>query len=98
MDLHRNNRKIILSASRRTDIPAFYMDWFMEQIEAGFFSVENPFNGHVRTVPARPDDVHTIVFWSKDFGAFLRGGYGKRLQQMGERYDMLKLDQSIILC
>jgi hypothetical protein len=75
--------KIVLSASRRTDIPAFYMVWFMDRIEAGFFRIENPFNSHVRIIPSRPEDVHTIVFWSKDFGTFLKGGYGQRLQQRG---------------
>ncbi len=75
--------KIVLSASRRTDIPAFYMDWFMERIDAGFFRVQNPFNGQVRIIPSQPEDVHTIVFWSKDFGRFLKGRYGQRLQQMG---------------
>ncbi len=75
--------KIVLSASRRTDIPAFYMDWFMARIETGVFRVKNPFNGHVRIIPCRPEDIHTIVFWSKDFGLFLKGDYGQRLQQMG---------------
>ncbi len=76
-------RKIVLSASRRTDIPAFYMDWFMEQIRAGAFRVENPYNGYVQVISARPDDVHTIVFWSKNFGPFLKGNYAQALQQRG---------------
>ena len=75
--------RIILSASRRTDIPAFYMDWFMEGIARGFFSVTNPFNRKTATVSAAPEDVHSIVFWSKDFGAFLDGGYGEILGEMG---------------
>jgi len=75
--------KIVLSASRRTDIPAFYMQWFMDRIVAGFFEVTNPFNRRVSTVPAGPDRVHTIVFWSKNFGPFLDGGYGERLLKMG---------------
>jgi len=80
---NNNMTKTVLSASRRTDIPAFYMDWFMERTIAGFFRVENPFNRHVRIIPSRKEDIHTIVFWSKDFGPFLRGGYGQRLQRMG---------------
>ncbi len=75
--------RIILSASRRTDIPAFYMDWFMEGIARGFFSVTNPFNRKTATVSAASEDVHSIVFWSKDFGAFLDGGYGEILSDMG---------------
>ena len=75
--------KIVLSASRRTDIPAFYMPWFMEGIEKGWFEVKNPYTGKIRTVPATPMDVHTIVFWSKDFGPFLSKGYGELLEKKG---------------
>ena len=75
--------RIVLSASRRTDIPAFYMPWFMKQIKRGVFEVVNPFNRQVRTVPATPADVHTIVFWSKDFGLFLKENQAKKLQQAG---------------
>jgi hypothetical protein len=75
--------KKILSASRRTDIPAFYMDWFMASIEKGAFDVVNPYNQHHRQVPAGPSDVHSIVFWSKNFGPFLEGNFDRRLQQKG---------------
>ena len=49
--------KTVISASRRTDIPAFYMPWFMEQISKGFFEVLNPFNQRVSVVPATPDKI-----------------------------------------
>jgi hypothetical protein len=75
--------KFVLSASRRTDIPAFYMDWFMDRMERGVFDVTNPYNGRSRHVSASVTTVHTIVFWSKNFGPFLRGRYGERLQKMG---------------
>jgi len=75
--------KIVISASRRTDIPAFYMHWMMEQIEKGVFEVINPYNRRVSHVPATPDKVHTIVFWSKNFGPFIREGFGKLLQKEG---------------
>ncbi len=75
--------KIVISASRRTDIPAFYMPWFMEQIDRGFFEVVNPFNQHVFVVPATPDRVHTIVFWSKNFGPFIDQAYGRQLLKLG---------------
>ena len=74
---------IVISASRRTDIPAFYMAWFMERIKKGAFSVVNPFNRRISIVPATPDKVHTIVFWSKNFGPFIRKQYGEQLQQLG---------------
>ena len=76
-------KKIILSASRRTDIPAFYMPWFMDGIEKARFEVINPYNQQVSIVPAGADQVHTIVFWSKDFGPFLYGNYGEELIARG---------------
>jgi hypothetical protein len=75
--------KIVLSASRRTDIPAFYMPWFMEQIRRGFFEVVNPFNRRVSLVPATPEEVHSIVFWSKNFGTFIEDDYGDQLRRRG---------------
>ncbi|HQB83979.1 MAG TPA: DUF1848 family protein, partial [Candidatus Rifleibacterium sp.] len=35
---------MIISASRRTDIPAYYSDWFFNRLAAGFVKVANPFN------------------------------------------------------
>jgi hypothetical protein len=75
--------KTVISASRRTDIPAFYMPWFMSQIEKGRFVVVNPFNQHTSIVPATADDVHTIVFWSKNFGPFIKEKFGEQLQEKG---------------
>ena len=75
--------KIVISASRRTDIPAFYLEWFMAQIKRGYFEVENPFNRKIRVVPATPDNVHTIVFWSKNFGLFIEKSIGRQLQKKG---------------
>jgi hypothetical protein len=77
------SEKMVVSASRRTDIPAFYMDWFMEQLNRGVFEVVNPFNNNVSTVSAVPESVHTIVFWSKNFGPFLKGRYIQKLQDKG---------------
>ena len=57
---------MIISASRRTDIPAFYAEWFMQRIRAGFCTVPNPFNaGQVSTVSLAPEDVDAIVFWTR---------------------------------
>ncbi len=75
--------KTVISASRRTDIPAFYMPWFMGHISKGYFEVVNPFNQHVSVVPATVDRVHTLVFWSKNFGPFIDKGYGRKLLKMG---------------
>lgn len=74
---------MVLSASRRTDIPAFFMPWFMEGIARGEFEVMNPYNRRVVRVAATAPPVHTVVFWSKNFGPFLEGDYGRRLQNLG---------------
>ena len=79
----KSTNKIVISASRRTDIPAFYMPWFMEQVGKGFFEVVNPFNQHVSVVPATPKQVHTIVFWSKNFGPFIDQAYDRQLLRLG---------------
>ena len=58
--------KNIISASRRTDIPAFYSEWFMNRIRAGYCTVVNPFNAdQVSYVSLDPRDVHAIVFWTR---------------------------------
>jgi len=75
--------KTVISASRRTDIPAFYMEWFMRQIVKGTFEVVNPYNRHISRVKAAAADVDTIVFWSKNFGPFLKGRYGEKLIDLG---------------
>lgn len=58
---------MIISASRRTDIPAFYSEWFMNRVREGYCLVPNPFNpDQVARVSLKPGDVDAIVFWSKD--------------------------------
>ena len=59
------------------------MPWFMECVGRGEFEVANPYNRRVTRIPATAPPVHTIVFWSKNFGPFLDAGWGERLQQMG---------------
>ena len=75
--------KQILSVSRRTDIPAFYMPWFMDRVAQGSVDVVNPFNFQVRQVDITPRRIHSLVFWSKNFGPFLAEGYGEKLAAMG---------------
>ena len=58
---------MILSVSRRTDIPAFYVPWFLHRIHAGFCLVPNPFRpAQVARVSLDPPDVDAFVFWSKN--------------------------------
>ena len=54
----------IVSASRSTDIPAFYLDWFFKRLDAGYSIWTNPFNGKQMYVAYA--DTRFIVFWSKN--------------------------------
>ncbi len=57
---------MIISASRRTDIPAFYSPWMMHRLREGFCDVPNPFNiKKIRRVSLKPSDVEAIVFWTR---------------------------------
>jgi len=78
-------RPRIISASRRTDIPAFYGEWFMRRLREGWALTYNPFSRRVFRVSLVPSDVAAIVFWSKNFGPFL-----PRLAELAERgYNMV---------
>lgn len=58
---------MIISASRRTDIPAFYADWFANRLKEGFLLVRSPFNHHqVKRVSLAKRDVDAIVFWTRN--------------------------------
>ncbi|MGQ9677188.1 MAG: DUF1848 domain-containing protein [Chloroflexota bacterium] len=59
--------RTIISASRRTDIPAFHSQWFIDRIRASYCCVANPFNpAQVQRVSLSRDDVAAIVFWTKN--------------------------------
>ena len=58
---------MIVSASRRTDIPAFYGDWLLGRLEEGWVRVPNPFNPkQIQVVEMDPRELGAIVFWTKD--------------------------------
>lgn len=58
---------MILSVSRRTDIPNYYSEWFFQRIKEGFVYVRNPRNVHqVSKVDITPEVVDCIVFWTKN--------------------------------
>lgn len=61
----------IISVSRRTDIPAFYREWFRNRIAEGFAGYVNPFGGQKYVISLKPEDVIAFVLWSKDFSGFL---------------------------
>jgi DNA repair photolyase len=58
---------MIISASRRTDIPTYYSDWFFNRIKEGFVLVRNPMNNRqISRIKLTPDVVDGIVFWTKN--------------------------------
>jgi DNA repair photolyase len=66
------NHNMIISCSRRTDIPACYPAWFMNRLRTGFCVVRNPFNPHqTKRVSLRREDVDALVFWTKNIRPFL---------------------------
>lgn len=76
---------MIISASRRTDIPAFYAPWLMNRVRAGYCTVPNPFNrNQISYISLQPQDVDVIVFWTRNprplFTAF------DELDALGYRY------------
>ena len=76
---------MILSVSRRTDIPCRYSEWFMNRIREGSAVVRNPFNaGQLGRIPMTPEAVDCIVFWTKDPQPLMP--YLKELDNRGYRY------------
>lgn len=58
---------MILSVSRRTDIPNYYSEWFFNRIKEGFVYVRNPLNSHqISRIDISPEKVDCIVFWTKN--------------------------------
>ena len=55
--------KLIISASRRTDIPTYYSEWFFNRIKDGFVYVRNPMNVHqISKISLSPDVVDSVTF------------------------------------
>ncbi len=58
---------MILSVSRRTDIPAYYSEWFFERLKEGFVYTRNPMNPkQISRLELSPETVDCIVFWTKN--------------------------------
>jgi len=55
---------VIISASRSTDIPTFYADWFIERWNKGYIKWKNPFNGVPLYVSFK--NTRVVVFWTKN--------------------------------
>jgi hypothetical protein len=79
--------KAVISASRRTDLVAFFPGWLAAALEARSVRVFGP-RGGVRVIDLRPESVHTVVLWSKNFSNLLRneGGLRDLLGVYGQLY------------
>ncbi len=74
---------MIISASRRTDIPSCYPDWFLNRIREGFVLVRNPMNfRQVSKIRLTPDVVDGIVFWTKNPAPILSMVFENVISQM----------------
>ncbi len=62
---------LVISASRRTDIPAFFSDWFSACLSRGAAEYRNPYSGRPASVSLAPDDVAAFVFWTRNPLPFL---------------------------
>jgi len=76
---------LIISASRSTDIPAFYGDWFMERLRRGYAKWINPWNGLPIYVSFQ--NARVFVFWSKNPEPFLP--HLDEMTRLGYRYYLL---------
>jgi len=76
---------MIISASRRTDIPAFYAEWMVRRLKEGYCTVANPYNrNQVTTISLKPEDVDAIVFWTRNPRPLMP--YLDELDSRGYRY------------
>jgi len=71
---------MIVSASYKTDIPAFYGAWFLNRLRAGYCKMVNPYGGQVSTVRLDGDSVDGFVFWTRNLEPFLGA-----LEEVGKR-------------
>lgn len=64
---------MILSVSRRTDIPRYYSEWFFSRLKEGYVDVKNPVNPHqISRIRLTKDVIDCIVFWTKDPGPMIK--------------------------
>ncbi len=66
MATHADSVPRIVSVSRRTDIPAYYADWFMRQVERGEVFYPNPISFQPVRLSLQPEQVLCLVFWTRN--------------------------------
>jgi len=76
---------MIVSVSRRTDIPAFYAEWFLNRVREGFVLVRHPFRPRqIERVSLSPKDVDALVFWTRNADPLIP--YLDEIDSRGYRY------------
>ena len=91
---------LIISASRATDIPAFYADWFFRRLDKGYLRWRNPFSGQESYVSFK--NSRFIVFWSKNPEPLLpylytlkKRGIGRYIQYTLNDYEYEGLEPNV---
>jgi len=72
-------RRIIISASRRQDMPACALDRLLEQVRDREFVWRQPFSGKEMRLAFQPEEVFCLALWSKDFGGLLASDEAREL-------------------
>jgi hypothetical protein len=72
-DIEDIGRKVpIITCSRRTDVPMWYIDEYIEYFRQGWVETTNPYNGVKSKISLKTKDVATIFWWSKDFSKWIK--------------------------
>ncbi len=76
---------MIISATRRTDIPSYYGEWFINRLKEGYVLIQNPYNkGRYSKAILTRDAVDIIVFWTKNPIPFMK--FLPIIEEMGYPY------------
>ncbi len=76
---------MIISASRRCDIPSYFGEWFLNRLKDGYVLIQNPYNAHrLSRAALTPKSVDIIVFWTKNPTPFLK--HLPEIDKMGYTY------------
>lgn len=87
---------MILSVSRKTDIPAFHFDWFLQRVKEGYVINRNPmFPQQLYKTPIHPLSCDCIVFWTKNAIPAIEKLDGLREYQYYFQYTVTGYDRDI---
>jgi Domain of unknown function (DUF1848) len=85
--------KQVISASRRTDLPQAFPSVLATWLSQEWVNVKNPYNQKERTIDLAPEQVHTLVLWSKDYSRFIANEAD--LQTIAKKYAQLYIHFSL---